>query len=275
MIEWTNASLLRVTALGDLPFMAATGARYLLDQRGCKSSRTLRVVSDPIPQGDGEIFHRRFTDGTQIDFTIQLWDDASPACAAVMRVMYEDLSQWLGAMLNTSGRYVWQPSGVGVDMRMMDEARWLSPLDVEWLDGGIVQVKFSIDSPFPYYIDSTQDSIVLPDGVPVVITNEGNADFFPVIQVDGPTSGFTITNAATGQQIDYDASRPGAASIGGGDYAEIDTFQSKIYLNGDDDNLAAGIDPEATDYFVIKPDANTVEITGADATLLMNNAWLP
>lgn len=273
MIEWTVATVLR-TSLGDLAINAASGARYLLDQAGCEQSRTLRVTSDPVPEGDGEVFHRRFADGTQIDLRMQLWMDDAPACGSDAREMYEDLAQHLSAILNDGGRYLWTPTDYG-DQRMMDEARWMTPIRTTFLDGGVVQLEFSIDSPFPYFIDGTQESIALVDGVPTVVTNDGNADFYPVILVDGPATDFTIANATSGLQIVYSSARPGAQALGSMDFAEIDTYRNTVYLNGDEDNLKPGVDPEETDYFVVLPDANTITITGADATLLLNNAWLP
>lgn len=273
MIEWTNAAVLR-TSEGDLAINALSGDRYLCVRDGCEASRTLRVVSDPVPQGDGEIFHRRFTDGTQIDLTFQLWQDDAPACGAAVRVMYETLAQHLSAILNEGGRYLWLPTDYS-DQRMMDEARWLSPIVQTYAEGGIVQVAFSIDSPFPYFIDSLQETIPMLDGVPLIVTNDGNASYYPVFLVQGPATDFTIENADNGLQIVYDSGRPGALALGSGDYAEIDCYRNTIYLNGIGANLKPGIDPEQTDYFTIDPDVNNLEITGADADLLFNNAWLP
>ena len=274
IIEWHQPATLRTT-IGDLDLNTAGGNRYVLIQTECQVSRGLRVTSDPIPQGDGEILHRRFTDGIELAISCALWKDDSLACDSDAREMYEDLGQWLDSMFNNAGRYVWQPTDYG-DERMLDEARWLVPLSTEYREGGMVVVKFGIDSPFPYFIDSTQVVENLVEGVPLVITNDGNSKFWPQIIVDGPTTAFTIVNDTTEEAIFYNGTLPGAQGILVGETGDIDTFQQKIYLNGNEDNLKAGIEPEFTDYFHIAPGANTIEMNGAPtARVLMNNAWLP
>ncbi len=103
---------------------------------------------------------------------------------------------------------------------------------------------------------------------------------YPVVIVDGPFSAFTLENQTSGLTIVYDSARPGGQSVGGGDIAEIDTFRNTIYLGiggapGDDDNLKPNIDPLQSDYFTLEPGSNTILISGADATFLVNNAWHP
>lgn len=276
MIEWVQPSTLRTT-LGDLDFnVAGPYGLFLLDQTACKIRRSHRAVSDPIPQGDGEILHRRFTDGIEIDLAIQLWADTeNPACDAQARLMHEVLSYFLSTMLNNAGRFLWQPSDYG-DERMLDEARWLVPVDTSFSDRGVVSVTFTIDSPFPYMIDGTQRLENLVDTVPLNVTNAGNAAFYPQIIVDGPTTTFGIENQTYDEMIFYDGLRPGAQAILGGETADFDSFQQKVYLNGNEDNLKAGVEPGLTDYFAIYPGLNVIELNGANtARILMNDAWLP
>lgn len=276
MIEWSNPATLR-TARGDLDLNTAESpgvARYLLDKTRCEVTRGLRVTSDPVPQGDGEIFHRRFTDGTELQLAVQLWHGSKPACGAEARLMYEALALQLSTMLNEPGRFLTTPTDYG-DERMLDQARWLSPMKLEYGPNDLHIVTFAIDSPFPYLIDGTQLTQTVEHLATESIFNLGNADFYPVIKAHGDAALFSIENLTTGQQIRYDWTRPGAVPIDLGDYAEIDTFRNTVYLNGDEASLKAGIDVELSDFFVLVPGENEIAVDGVDAEFLVNHAWLP
>jgi len=290
MIEWGTVYWLEADLLdpsGDpnqLALNATTGYRYLLKQSECKATRTLRVTNDRVPQGDGEIIHRRFADGTVVHVVIEFWNNNETACVgtAAGREMHETLVQFLNAMLNRDGRLYWAPSDYS-DNRMLDKARYLAPLETVIDDSGAISVEFDIDSPYPYTLDVTQpDSpggIVCPNSVPTVITMSGNVDFYPVIKCDGPLSTFSVENLAIKDDdgdalgIFYDETRPGAIAIPGGSYIEFETFRNTAYLNGDQTNMKPGVDPELTDYFVLKPGENIILATGCDARLLVNTAW--
>jgi hypothetical protein len=258
---------------------------YVLDRAGCSSERALRPEKDRVPQGDGMIFHRRFTEGSEFQIRVELWQApvgattlasgvGRPACAELARLMEEELLLHLGAILNGDGRYRWTPSGHS-DNRFLDEARWLVALAADLSDPGMSKLTFTIDSPFPYVIDATQVTRFAADDDATEIDNDGNTPFYPVIQVPGATGSFVIENQTTGFQIEYDEGRPGAQGIDSGDFAEIDTFRNTIYLNGDEDNLKPGIDPTVSDFFPLEPGSNTILITGADADFLVNDAYIP
>ena len=136
MIEWDIPARLE-TDLGTLyfndptPGSAQSGYLPLVEQE-CKATRSLRVASDQIPQGDGEIFHRRFRDGTEFELVVQLWEDEhNPACGQVRREMYEELIAHLNALVNPQvhNRFIWQPSGYG-DERMLESCRYAEPVSV-------------------------------------------------------------------------------------------------------------------------------------------------
>lgn len=304
MIEWDQPTKLNAP-VGDLLFNQAmtltdgSTGYFMLDPAQCKARRALRVTSDGIPQGDGRILHRRFSDGIELSLVVELWKrvasspgigDGEPACGADLRVMLETLGLYLQAVLNGRGRWQWTPSSYPDD-RMLDEARWL--VDVaRTLDGKRTTVTFGLDSPFPHFIDATQGSsassaggpIFVPAGVPTSIFNDGNHPFLPVIQALGGFADFTIENQSLIDQdgnpltIVYDSARPFPAGesgiVGSSEYAEIDCFQETIYLNGNLQNLKPGIDPEETDYFFLRPGENVI-LSDVDLEVLANNAWTP
>ncbi len=282
MIEWDQATRLN-TPVGDLAINEyVPGVGYFMaDPARCSVRRSLRATKDSVPQGDGAILHRRFADGIELTVTLELWTriglDGEKACGQDLRVMLETLGLYLQSILNGRGRWFWTPSGYG-DERMLDESRWLVDVARD-LQGGLTSVTFGLDSPFPCFIDSAEQfgsETLVADGGTEIITNAGNHEAYPVIEVYGSTSAFTITNNSlidqngNPLQIVYDGT-----AIGGGDYAEIDVFKNSIYLNGNQANLKSGIDPAATDFFVLRPGDNEIDAAGADVQFRFNNSWVP
>lgn len=279
MFEPTNPARL-VTPIGTLNLNGGneepTSIRVNIGKS--RPSRDIRAAKDSVPQGDGEILHRRFTDGTEITLAVTVWEYAELACAQVAREQAEILARHLNAILNGSGRYYWTPSAYA-DERFLDEARWLVPLTTAFDAAGRPEFSFGIDSPFPYFIDSTEQQIEIADGTTETITNAGNTEHHPVLIV-GPSSGFTIENQTSGLKIVYDSSLPGGSAIGSGNIAELDVFRNTAYLGiggepGDDTNLKPGVDPTLTDYFTLLPGDNEIAVIGADVTVKTNNAWVP
>ncbi len=285
IIEWDQSGYLN-TPIGNLLInqpITDVGSFMAVPSK-CKVQRSLRVTSDPVPQGDGEILHRRFSDGIELQIVLELWKvvdpdpgQGEPACGEDLRLMLEHLGLYLQAILNGRGRWFWLPSGYG-DYRMLDECRWLIDVTRE-LDSRRTTVTFTIDSPFPYFIDATEQfgsDTTISDGGSGILTNAGNHEAYPVIEVAGTTSSFTLTNNSVVDQngdpleIVYDG-----ATITTPDFAEIDVFRNTIYLNGNESNLKAGIDAQTTDYFILRPGDNDVEISGADAAFKFNNSWVP
>jgi hypothetical protein len=271
-IEWEVATSI-TTIAGTLNLNTYPG--LILDPNKCSAVKTLRAPKDPVPQGDGDIIHHRWTNGYVYNLVAQAMVD-SETCAggAQLRLIGEELGLHLQAMLNNAGRYCWQPTGYG-DRRALDEARWFVEVGQTLISGGITEFSWSIDSPFPYVIDLTQQAITIVGSGP--ITNSGNTNFYPVIKVQGPvTTGFSVINDTLLQGIVYDVGRPGALPIPGGSYAEIDTYKGTIFMNGSGADLSAGIDPTLTnleDPFVLAPGVNDLESNGANSIFLVNNAW--
>ena len=250
------------------------GRKYLVDKDGSVARRGIRAVTDMIPQGDGEIFHDRFSTGFEIQFNVQLWENEEPACDAGLLQMYDDLRGHLWSLLrpkDDGGRVVWDPPGAPAP-RLLDAVRLQRLDDPEFTDEGATQIKFVLDSPFPYAIGAAQtvENVTAAETLP----NIGNVPFYPVIKVNGPVTVFTITNHDQGKAYRYDGARPGAQAIGGGNYAEIDMFRGGIiYLNGAGANLKAGIDVEVSDILTIDPGGDQFSVSGTNADFLLNPAY--
>lgn len=247
---------------------------FLVNQAGCQFKIGVRSTTDNVPQSDGSILHHRFLTGTQIAMTVELWvNDQNPACSEILVDMLDMLMGSLRSLLNAGdneGRLSWTiPGG---NTRMLDDVRLLE-YPVFAMNGAVATVSFVLDSQYPYAQDLTQISTDIADGATETLDNEGTADYFPVFKVFGPTSAFTLENLTTGIQIEYNAALPDAVAIGGGDYAEINTFTNEIFLNGDGANLKAGIMQLASDYPSLVVGENDVTIDGASAEALWAPAW--
>jgi hypothetical protein len=273
-LEWEVPHTL-VTPYGELELNVTdpdTLRRYQILQSGYRMGPTLRVTADNLSQADGSVPHPRWLTGVTalmtVRFQIQEADDDEPeftaACGQDLREMYELLALHLnsirelvpfdaGGSTPAEQRLYWLPTGYG-DQRLLNEILLLTWLEPE-RDDVETSVTFSVESPFPYAIDSTE--VDVPISGTVVITNEGNSDFMPVVEVTA-SSAFTITNHSVldddGNPLSvvFNASLPGGVAVGGAG-AEIDFFRGTIFAGGSDTELIQGIDPTLSDFFPLIP----------------------
>ncbi len=278
--DWSKPMTL-TSPVGDLLLnqeVPGLGA-YFLDGDGCKFNIGVRSTKDHVPQADGDILHHRFLTGTEMPLKIQLWESAernAVACDALLELMLDTLTRHMRALLNAGdneGRLAWAiPSGGPI--RMLDDIRLLVYPDYTQDPSAMGStVLATVDSQYPFAQDLNQTSTDIADGGTQVLNNTGSAAYTPVFQVQGPTTGFSLINLTTGQQFDYDSNLPGAVAIGGGNYAEIDTFRNTIFLNGSGANLKAGVSQLTSDYWELAVGTNSVMIDGADVTVLWAPAW--
>lgn len=261
---------------------AMTGRKYQI-QPDYKIVPAIRATTDNLAQADGSVLHTRWKTGLVASLTVHylqtLGADESyvPACGATLREMHDDLMLHLNAIrqLNGTQRLLWVPTdystGGGLE-RMLDDIElltWAEPVR----DGTETGVTFSIECPYPYAIDSVQTLTSIASGGSSTLTNSGSSDFLPVMKAYGPTSAFTITNSTTGLAVEYDSTRPGASSIAGGHYAELDFFRGTITLDGNVSFLDAGLVPTTTDFFPLAHGANQILASGAAIDVLWNLAW--
>jgi hypothetical protein len=244
-----------------------------------------RSVVDSISQADGVSMQAPYIDGLVATMTIEYWESQRGtvaalelACASTARLMDQMLLGVLNSLRhwttdpNNDQRYIWTPTGAGSNRLLTNVL--LTSWPTLALDPPSIQRTFSLGTPYPYAIDISQLSPTITGGGSAVLTNNGNTSFSPVMKVQGATTAFVVTNGLTGETVSYDGTRPGAVSIAGGHYAEIDFFQGSIFLDGSGADLIAGLDPVATDFFTLAPGAQTISITGADVVVLYNHAYV-
>lgn len=247
----------------------SSGRRYLLNPKKCVARRTIRVTTDPIPQGDGELFHDRWANGVEMQFVVQLWDGEQIACDAALCEMRDYLYGVIWSLLrpeDDGGRVFWTPScETGSGERLLDAVRLLAIEDPgEDADTLATEITFILDSPFPYAISHFQNVVAL-NGLAGSVTNNGNVEFWPVLKIYG--DGATVVNNTTGKEIVFNG-----GCLGGGSYIEVDSFRMTAYVNGDQANAKPCVDVEITDFFSIVPGTNQIDTT-VFTEILMNDAW--
>lgn len=243
---------------------------YHLRPDGCSLTNTVRETKEFVPQGDGAILHRRFVGGMEMTLAVQMWQPNDRiACDSILQTMVDTLEGYLYGLLNAGddeGRLYWTPSGQLA--RMMQDIRLLSYWTETQAPGGPFEVTFQIDCARPYLEDHAQ----LSPAVPGTVVNPGNRPAFPVWKIFA--SAFTLTNATTGQVLQFDDSQPGCPNVGAG-YVEINTFRNTVYLNGASSNLKPGIVMVNSDFFMLVPGNNVITCPGAGggSVCLVNGAW--
>jgi hypothetical protein len=270
------------------PLTVASGTGLLLlNPQACNTQIALRPPDTNLPQKDGAQLHRRFFGSYQMTLALQFWEGGdSPACDELLQDMVDEVMKHIRALANPplwitgpviaqDPRILWTPSGA--NQRMLKNVRLSGDIEatITIEQTGITQVAFIVRSGYPYAMDAAETTTALD----ATLTNGGSAEFWPVIQVSGPTSGFTITNQSILDDdgnmlaIVYDASQPGASSIAGGNYVEIDLFAETMYLNGSGANMKPGLVMDDSTFFPIGVGANDLTIIGATANVLWQNAW--
>lgn len=303
-LEWDIPFVLQTPA-GNLVFndLASDGTDplgyFLLVPDLCKAGVARRVTRTNLAQADGEITHRKFKSGYVVQLTAQLWASRSPDLPATrgdLRAMGDYLAKVLNSIDNEDGALVFTPSareGETILPRQLQPVRVLGPsgegttgfvtIVVEKdSEGPLTTVTFALISPLPYALgtDGPAEGTPLEDGVPAIIHNDGSAEFYPVVWVNGPTTSFTLTNLSNldeqGNPLEIDyigAANPGGESIADGHFVEFLFFQNTAYLDRDQDNLKPGINIPASDFWTLVPGPNEILLSGATGTIFWESAF--
>jgi hypothetical protein len=270
--EWVDIPFTLMSPFATLSLNDASGDRYLMVPQGCNMGASLRTSKTNIPQQDGSILHRRWFSGYECTLTLDLWYNDEPACGDDLVRMLDALNGVCWSLRDAGdneGRLLWTPTVRAV--RMLDDIRLLEELVVNpRQDGPGVLCTFAIDTVYPYAQNFTQITTALPD----TLSNGGTAEYWPVFQIDGPASAFTLTNTTTGLSIVYDSSLPGGITVPGGSYVEIDCFRSTAFINGDGANAIGSIDIPSSDFFSLVPGDNVLTLSGGlTGDALWADAW--
>lgn len=251
---------------------------FYLRQDGCALRNTVRAQRNPIPQAEGEILHRRFLEGMEMDLAIQLWQSTSQmACETLQQQMLDELMGYLYNLINAGdnqGRISWTPNRTDLanPARMLDDVRLLTYPSVSSLPNSLgIEIAVTLDCALPYEEDLLPTIVTLSGDD--LVTNRGNRPVYPVFRIY--SGSFTLSNATTGYYFVFNSALPGCPEVGGGDYVEINCLRNTAYLNGNDKNMKAGIQMRSSDFFMLVPGANNITIDSGTGTseIEFNSAW--
>lgn len=254
---------------------------YLLRPDGCQLNNTVRMTKENVPQEDGEVLHRRFVAGMEMTLAIQFWQNADQiACDEQLEAMLDDLMGYLYGLLNApdnQGRVSWLPVGLSSstsNYRMLDDVRLMTYGVEARQPGGPLEIGVTLDTAWPYAEDLTQ----LSPSIPGNVVNNGNRPTYPVWQVYGSFTSFTLAATfpdTSTAEFTYDGNLPGAVAVTAPDYLEIDTFKNTVYLNGSGANRKPGIVMTDSEFFSLPPGTTTIAISGVGGSSigLVNAAW--
>ena len=283
------------------PGGATNGWLYLVHNQNDYSvvPGKFRPVVDSRSQADGSSIQPPYIDGMLASMTIGYWvcpngnrDMQQPACDEDLRLMDQYLMGVLNGLRNypqdvSTQQYAWQPSGLAY-VRLLEGvmlATWPTPdFTTSGDQGGILVLrKLALQSPYPYALDNNQVTTDISASSTAIVTNGGNIEQLPVLQIHGPSSGVTVENAASGLSLTYDDTLPGAMTIPSGHFVEVTFAEGTALLDGDPTmDYIAGLDPAATDLWPLLPNSPAApggeqEIIvggGADITLVSFWAWV-
>lgn len=281
-----------------------TKRRFQLVPAKCNANLPVRVTADDVPQGDGAIPHRRWRSGFTVHLAVELLIDPDgdeneigpegtqeAACDADLVAMLDLLGLHINAMIRTglvsgfpNARLFFTPSGIvgttPLGDRMFDRLQLQTGGAVSLTDGDIgPAVEFDLDTALPYYIEAEETDTEIAGTGSEVVTNAGNTNYYPVVQIHGPTSFAELVNFSI-VDLDgnplvliYDAGLPGALPIASGHYVEVNFFTGGAFLDGSGANRKAAIDLRFSEFFPLVPGDNDLSIFGASATILSNGAF--
>jgi hypothetical protein len=294
-VQWQEIPFCLVTPTVSLPFnpqlTGASGPALILDADKCQAGSAKRVTRDNTPQRGGEIMHKHFKTG----FVMQIGGyyanvlnastvpcQMEPACGADLVELDDMLMRALDSIENEDGRLIWTPTGY--PNRMVDALRWLGPDGVggaaftavltEREDQIFTGFQVALVSPYPYASAEAEIDTPLDDGVPVTLDNVGTTDFWPVVEVYGPTSAFTLENVTTGEALVYNAGFPLANPIGSGHFIEFDFFRNTAYFDGSGNTALPGVDVLNSDFWSLAPGDNVIELSGATGLVKWQAAYV-
>jgi hypothetical protein len=89
----------------------------------------------------------------------------------------------------------------------------------------------------------------------VEVTNLGNEDAMPLIQIHGPTTGPVLTNLRTGDAIVF----KDAYALTAGNYVTVDVENGLVYFNGNvDDSVHHQLKVPDNEWWTLVPGVNTI-----------------
>ena len=270
--------------------------------KGSGASGGFRPVIDSLSQTDGMSIQPPYIDGFQVSMELQFFvcPDGTEKSAIFAGTLNPDTRADLQAMdelimgvLNSlrtfptdvsTQQYLWLPPGHAT-YRLLDGVMlgsWPTP---DFTKGPPeVRLRFDLVCPYPYGLtDAPRTTGPIAPGGTAFVPNLGNTSQLPILMIPGLAHFVQVTVLPSGLSLIYDSTLPGALPIPAGHTLQIDFHEGSCLLDGDPDlDFIAGLDPSATSFFALLPEAlsggaNEIEVSAlsdGDVTVVSYDAWV-
>lgn len=269
-------------------------ARLQLSRVDGLDAATLRTTSTPLVARDGELVQDAYSRGRYPVLAGQVVAaGASEAAVLTSRqTLIDSLLTALASIRRADGTLKWTPSS-GAPARQLTVRAWESPQ----IGGGFLkEFQFGLVAANPTLVAQTLESDdssllnvaagagtwafgngggaaawALGDGSGVAswslgsgaspglltLTNDGNADAWPILRIQGQVGGFVrVVSLTTGDEIVFSS-----LTVNNGHYAEIDTWAETAYLDGQSNQtLLGGLDAANSVFFPLVPGSNSLQL---------------
>ncbi len=114
----------------------------------------------------------------------------------------------------------------------------------------------------------------------VTVTNNGNVEAFPLVQVYGPCTGFALSNLSNTPELEVRSLSFPNASIASGDYWTIDLFRRTVVYQDAGPSMISAMDLASSKWFGFLPTDDVLQMTASGYTastkarVLMRDAWI-
>lgn len=261
-----------ITPAGTISFNPGSGDGYYLENVEGLDGGAVRTSLDDLPQHDGTLLHRFFRSGFQVRLTGRIQANAGNTTRRtsedVLRGYTARLLRPTATELVSSCRLHWTPSGYSDD-RMIDAVQLFEPVVITShpsYGANVKQFEFVLASPYPYVEDYSQATQAFASGATHTVTNAGNVDVYPVIELTGTFTTPTVTNTTTGETVTF------LSGISSPRTAEVDCFRKSIFTDLGVD-LLGKIDWTTSVFPRLVPGANSLTFTGVAGSIKWNNGW--
>lgn len=225
---------------------------YLVDSSGFESP-TVRISSDPIPEGDGAVMGTGYYGPREFTLNINVQGAATDALS---HARLDKLLRATNAM-RSNGTITWTETGGSAKLLYFRRAAPLRGPSTER------SCLFSGISGDPRIYSGGSETTATA-GTSLSLTNAGNAGTLPRFTVASPSAAITFTNSTTGESLVF-------AGLDGSGTLTVD-FLNKTVTRGSDNKYDKVVFPTST-WWELAPGVNSISVTNA-ATPFFRSAWI-
>lgn len=243
----------------------------------------LRVTTDDRPQRHGVILHPTLSGARLPIITGRI----VPTTLAQGVVLQDRIRAAADSLLQADGRYCWTPTGQAerfLTVRMNSELLMAHDNAFRNQSDGVAIIKqfqFPLIAADPVAKTLSETDAGRVGAGTLTVTNNGNVDAWPVIEMLGSFTAFTLTNTTlAGSGIPHPEITMTGLSVAAPHWIEIVMRDETAYKDGDQADQLYGLTTATSNFFWLPPGANVLTLSGLsgnDGTtgfnIKFNDSW--